>query len=152
MLVFTILTLLSFNIYNKFNNQLPYINFEKDQVYKDVLKQVSTYDSNEISHFEFVNNLIIVKRVNYSQKLSIFSKPNETIYFKLQDNNRKTIKFGEILQSDELNIDLDNDFLIDLSNINNIEKIIYRGIEIKVNKLSNFYLVNFNINNLEKLL
>ena len=43
-------------------------------------------------------------------------------------------------------------FFIDLSNINNIEKIIYRGIEIKVNDFLNFYLVNFNIKDLETLL
>ena len=152
LLVFTILILLSFNIYNKFNKQISIIDIEKDQVYDDILNITSTYNLTELSHDVFINNLIPLRRVNYSQKLSIFSKSHKTIYYKLLNNNKKTIQFGEILQSNELNLDLDNDFLIDLSNINNIEKIIYRGIEIKVNDFLNFYLVNFSIKDLETLL
>ena len=149
---FTILFLVSFNIYNKFNKQFPLRDIDKDQVYSDVLNIANQYNLKELSHDEFINNLIPLRRVNYSQKLSIFSKSHKTIYYKLLNNNKKTIQFGEILQSNELNLDLDNDFLIDLSNINNIEKIIYRGIEIKVNDFLNFYLVNFSIKDLETLL
>jgi len=152
LLIFTILFLLSFNIYNKFNKKISLRDIEKDQVYNDVLNIAYQYDLEELNHDEFINNLIPLRRVNYLQKLSIFSKSNKTIYYKLLNNQKKTIQFGEILQSNELNIDLDNDFLIDLSNINNIEKIIYRGIEIKVNDFANFYLVNFNIKDLETLL
>ena len=118
----------------------------------DVLNLSSQYDLNELSHDEFLNNLTLSSRVNYSQKISIFSKSNKTIYYKIQNKNRKTIQFGEIFQSSELNLDLDNDFLIDLSNINNVEKIIYRGIEIKVSEGLNSYLSNFNIKDLEALL
>ena len=152
LLVFTVLVLLSFNIYNKFNNQISVRNIDKDQVYMDVLNLSSQYDLNELSHDEFINNLTLSSRVNYSQKISIFSKSNKTIYYKIQNKNRKTIQFGEIFQSSELNLDLDNDFLIDLSNINNVEKIIYRGIEIKVSEGLNSYLLNFNIKDLEALL
>ena len=152
MLIFTVLVLLSFNIYNKFNNQISIRNIDKDQVYMDVLNLSSQYNLNELSHDEFVNNLTLSSRVNYSQKVSIFSKSNKTIYYKIQNKNRKTIQFGEIFQSSELNLDLDNDFLIDLSNINNVEKIIYRGIEIKVSEGLNSYLLNFNIKDLEALL
>ena len=152
LLVFTILFILSFNIYNKFNKQTSIRFIETDKVYNDVLNIADQYNSKELSHDEFINNLIPLRRVNYSQKLSIFSKSHKTIYYKLLNNNKKTIQFGEILQSNELNLDLDNDFLIDLSNINNIEKIIYRGIEIKVNDFLNFYLVNFSIKDLETLL
>ena len=49
-------------------------------------------------------------------------------------------------------LDLDNDFFIDLSNINNIDKIIYRGVEIRLNKELNSYLFNFDIKDLETLL
>ena len=152
LLVFTVLVLLSFNIYNKFNNQISIRNIDKDQVYVDVLNLSSQYDLNELSHDEFINNLTLSSRVNYAQKISIFSKSNKTIYYKIQNKNRKTIQFGEIFQSSELNLDLDNDFLIDLSNINNVEKIIYRGIEIKVSEGLNSYLLNFNIKDLEALL
>ena len=139
-------------IINKFNKQISIRDVEKDQVYNDVSNIAYQYDLKEFSHDAFINNLIPLRRVNYSQKLSIFSKSHKTIYYKLLNNNKKTIQFGEILQSNELNLDLDNDFLIDLSNINNIEKIIYRGIEIKVNDFLNFYLVNFSIKDLETLL
>ena len=152
LLVFTILFLLSINIYNKFNNQISFREFEKDQVYKDVLNISSQYDLNELSHDDFINNLTLFKRANYSQNLSIFAKPNETIYYKIRSNISKTLQFGEIIKSNELILDLDNDFLIDLSNINNIEKIIYRGLEIKINKQLNSYLLNFDIKNLETLL
>ena len=152
LLVFTVLVLLSFNIYNKFNNQVSIRDIEKDQVYLDVLNLSSQYNLNELSHDEFINNLTISGRVNYSQKISIFSKFNKTIYYKIQNKNRKTIQFGEILQSSELILHLDNDFLIDLSNIDNVKKIIYRGIEIKVNEGLNSYLLNFNIKDLEVLL
>ena len=152
LLTFTILTLLSFNIYNKFNNQIFVKDIEKDQIYLDIVNLSSQYDLNELSHEEFINSLILKDRKNYSQKLSIFSKTNSTIYFKIHNFNRKTIQFGEILHSKELSLELDDDFLIDLSNIDNVDKIIYRGIELKLNKELNSYLVNFDIKNLETLL
>ena len=152
LLIFTILTLLSFNIYNKFNSQILAKNIEKDQLYLDILNISSKNYLNELSHDEFIDNLILTKRTDYSQKLSIFSKSNKIIYYKLQNNNKKTLQFGEILQSKELNIELDDDFFIDLSNIDNIDKIIYRGIEIKLNKELNSYIANFNIKDLETLL
>ena len=152
LLIFVILTLLSLNIYDKFNNKNLSDDIEKDQVYLEILNLSSEYDLNELSHDEFINNLIVTRRANYSQKLSIFSKYNKTIYYKIQNNIRKNIQFGEILHYKELNIELDDDFLIDLSNIDNVDKIIYRGIEIKINKELNSYLVNFDIKDLETLL
>ena len=62
------------------------------------------------------------------------------------------MQFGEITKSNELILDLDNDFFIDLSNINNIDKIIYRGVEIRLNNELNSYLFNFHIKDLETLL
>ena len=152
LLVFTILILISFNVYKKFNNQISIREIEKDQIYKDIINISNQYKLYELSHNDFINNLNLSTRVNYSQNLSIFAKPNQTIYYKIQNNNRKTIQFGEIIKSNELILDLDNDFLIDLSNINNIEKIIYRGIEIKLIEELNSYLLNFDIKDLETLL
>ena len=152
LLIFTILTLLSFNIYNKFNSQILVKNIEKDHLYLDILNISSKNYLNELSHDEFINSLTLTNRSNYSQKLSIFPKSNKTIYYKLQNNNKKTLQFGEILQSKELNIELDDDFFIDLSNIDNIDKIIYRGIEIKLIKKLSSYITNFNIKDLETLL
>ena len=151
-LVFIILILLSFNIYNKFNNQISFKKIEKDQVYRDVLNISSQYELNELSHDDFINSLIPLNRANYSQNLSIFAKPNKTIFYKIQNNIKNTLQFGEITKSNELIIDLDNDFFIDLSNINNIDKIIYRGVEIRLNKELNSYLFNFQIKDLETLL
>lgn len=152
LLILTILILLSFNIYNKFNNQISIREIDKDQIYEDTLKLSSQYEINELSHENFINNLIAVSRADYSQNFSIFAKPNKTVYYKIHSNIRKTIQFGEIIISNELILDLDNDFLIDLSNINNVEKIIYKGIEFKISKELNFYLLNFDIKDLETLL
>jgi len=151
-LVFIILILLSFNIYNKFNNQISFKEIEKDQVYRDILNISSKYELNELSHDDFIDSLIPLNRANYSQNLSIFAKPNKTIFYKIQNNIKNTLQFGEITKSNELILDLDNDFFIDLSNINNIDKIIYRGIEIRLNKELNSYLFNFYIKDLETLL
>ena len=151
-LVFIILILLSFNIYNKFNNQISFKEIEKDQVYRDVLNISSQYDLNELSHDDFIKSLIPLNRANYAQNLSIFAKPNKTIFYKIQNNIKNTLQFGEIIKSNELILDLDNDFFIDLSNINNIDKIIYRGIEIRLNKELNYYLLNFYTKDLETLL
>ncbi len=152
LLIFTILVFLSLNIYNKFNNQISTRSIEKDQVYRDVLNISSQYELNELNHDDFINSLITLNRANYSQNLSIFAKPNKTIFYKIQNNLKNTLQFGEIIKSNELILDLDNDFFIDLSNINNIDKIIYRGIEIRLNKELNSYLFNFNVKDLETLL
>ena len=152
LLIFTILVFLSLNIYNKFNNQISTRSIEKDQVYRDVLNISSQYELNELNHDDFINSLIPLNRANYSQNLSIFAKPNKTIFYKIQNNLKNTLQFGEIIKSNELILDLDNDFFIDLSNINNIDKIIYRGIEIRLNKELNSYLFNFYIKDLETLL
>ncbi len=152
LLIFTILVFLSLNIYNKFNNQILTRSIEKDQVYRDVLNISSQYELNELNHDDFINSLITLNRANYSQNLSIFAKPNKTIFYKIQNNLKNTLQFGEIIKSNELILDLDNDFFIDLSNINNIDKIIYRGIEIRLNKELNSYLFNFNVKDLETLL
>ncbi len=152
LLIFTILFLVSLNLYKKFNNQILFREIEKDQVYIDVLNISRQYDLNELSHDDFLNNLTALNRTNYSQNLSIFAKTNKTIFYKIQNNIKNTLQFGEITKSNELILDLDNDFFIDLSNIDNIDKIIYRGVEIRLNNELNSYLSNFDIKDLDTLL
>ena len=152
LLIFTVLVLLTSNIYNKFNNQKVVRNINFDEIHQDIINLASNYDLSEINSNEFINNLESSERIDFSEDLKIFTKPNEIIYYKVQHNTKKTIQFGEILHANELILDLDNDFSIDLSNINNIEKIIYRGIQIKLKNNLNFYLLNFRITELEKLL
>jgi len=58
LLVFVILILLSFNIYNKFNNQILFKEVEKDQVYNDVYKISNQYDLTIRKIYQFLQNLI----------------------------------------------------------------------------------------------
>ena len=49
------------------------------------------------------------------------------IYYKLHNLDNDTIQFGEILPSKSLILDSNDNFLIDISNISYIDKIIYEG-------------------------
>jgi len=153
-LIFSLIILFfsSFNIYNKFNNQKGNKNFEKDKIYEDTLNFVSKNNLENINGKNFINLLVPLKRTNYSQTFILHANNLGSIYYKIKYINKKTIRFGELLQLDKIELDLDNDFLIDLSNIANIDKITYRGIEIKLKNNYQFYLKDFNINKLEKLL
>ena len=84
-------------------------------------------------------------------KTEVKSKKNLTTILSITID-KKTIQFGEILQLNKIELNLNNDFLIDLSNIANIDKITYRGIEINLKNNYQFYLKDFNINKLETLL
>ena len=153
-LIFSLIILFfsSFNIYNKFNNQKGNKNFEKDKIYEDTLNFVSKNNLENINGKNFINLLVPLKRTNYSQTFILHANNLGSIYYKIKYIDKKTIRFGELLQLDKIELDLDNDFLIDLSNIANIDKITYRGIEIKLKNNYQFYLKDFNINKLEKLL
>ena len=153
-LIFSIIILFfsSFNIYNKFNNQAGNKNFEKDKIYEDTLNFISKNNLENINDKDFINLLVPLKRTNYSQTFILHANNLGSIYYKIKYIDKKTIRFGELLQLDKIELDLDNDFLIDLSNIANIDKITYRGIEIKLKNNYQFYLKDFNINKLETLL
>ena len=69
LLIFTILVLLSFNMHNKFNNQHLIKEIQQDQIFRDVLDISTQYELIELSHDDFINNLISVSRENYSQNL-----------------------------------------------------------------------------------
>lgn len=147
-----ILSFSSFNIYNKFNKQAGIKNFEKDKIYEDTLNFVSQNNLENINDKDFINLLFPSKRTNYSQTFIIHTNNLGPIYYKIKYIDKKTILFGELLQLNKIELDLNNDFLIDLSNIANIDKIIYRGIEINLKNNYQFYLKDFNINKLETLL
>ena len=153
-LIFSIVILFfsSFNIYIKFNNQVGIKNFEKDKIYEDTLSFVSKNNLENINDKDFINLLVPLKRTNYSQTFVIQTNNLGPIYYKIKYIDKKTILFGELLQLNKIELDLNNDFLIDLSNIANIDKIIYRGIEINLKNNYQFYLKDFNINQLETLL
>ena len=153
-LIFSIVILFfsSFNIYNKFNNQVGIKNFEKDKIYEDILNFISKNNLENINDKDFIDLLVPLKRTNYSQTFVIQTNNLGPIYYKIKYIDKKTILFGELLQLNKIELDLNNDFLIDLSNIANIDKITYRGIEIKLKNNYQFYLKDFNINELETLL
>ena len=153
-LIFSLIILFfsSFNIYNKFNNQKGNKNFEKDKIYEDTLNFVSKNNLENINGKNFINLLVPLKRTNYSQTFVIQTNNLGPIYYKIEYIDKKTILFGEILQLNKIELDLNNDFLIDLSNIANIDKIIYRGIEISIMNNYQSYLKDFNINKLETIL
>ena len=153
-LIFSLVILFfsSFNIYNKFNNQIGNKNFEKDKIYEDTLNFVSKNNLENINEKDFINLLAPSKRTNYSQTFILHTNNLGPIYYKINYIDKKTIRFGEILQLNKIELNLNNDFLIDLSNIANIDKITYRGIEINLKNNYQFYLKDFNINKLETLL
>ena len=142
----------SFNIYNKFNSQTVNKNFEKDKIYEDTLNFVSKNNLENIYYKDFINLLVPLKRTNYSQTFILHANNLGPIYYKIKYINKKTLRFGELLQLNKIELDLTNDFLIDISNIGNIDKITYRGIEIYLKNNYQFYLKDFNINKLETLL
>ena len=74
------------------------------------------------------------------------------IYYKLHHLDNGSIQFGEILPSKSLILDLNDNFLIDISNISYIDKIIYEGVEIKLNNKQSLYLKEFKINEIDQLL
>ena len=153
-LIFSLVILFfsSFNIYNKFNNQISNKNFEKDKIYEDTLNFVSKNNLENINEKDFINLLVPLKRTNYSQKFILHTNNSGPIYYKIKYIDKKTIQFGELLHLNKIELNLNNDFLIDLSNIANIDKITYRGIEINLKNNYQFYLKDFNINKLETLL
>ena len=126
--------------------------FEKDKIYEDTQNFFSKNNLGNIENKDFINLLVPLKRANYSQTFILHTNNLGPIYYKIKYINKKTIIFGELLQLNKIELDLNNDFLIDLSNIANIDKIIYRGIEIKLKNNYQFYLKDFNINELETLL
>ncbi len=141
----------SFNIYTKYNNQPNTEYFEEDYIYSEIRNFVSEKSLSNIDHQDFLNLLSLGNRIGYDNRLTIYANNLGPIYFKVKNMNSKIIEFGELLQLNKIVFDLNNDFLIDLSNIAHIEKLLYQGVEISIKNNFEFYLKDFNITELNKL-
>ena len=147
-LICTILISLSFNMYKKFNQKSNLKFFEKDQIYNDIENKLSDIGYDEIDHEQFLNKLILLKNNNFHNFFEISVLDNNTIYYKVSNDNKKTLKFGTITPDNPLFLNFNDDFSIDLSNINLIDKIVVNNsiYQIDVNKpyaLKDFNLYNF---------
>ena len=148
---FFILISLSINIYSNFNSKISIKIFQKDKIYEEVERYLLSQSLEYIDHKNFLQSLEIKNRVAYNNNV-VFEANTLPIYYKLHHLDNDSIQFGEILPSKSLILDLNDNFLIDISNISYIDKIIYEGVEIKLNNKQNLYLKEFNINELDQLL
>jgi len=123
-LVCIILISLSFDIYKKFNLKPSLKIFEKDQTYLDIKNELSNFKYDEIDHDQFINKLIFFKNNNLQNFFEISVLDNNTIYYKVSNNNQKTQKFGAITPDNPLYLYFNDDFSIDLSNIKLIDKVV----------------------------
>ena len=151
-LSFIILVSLSINIYSNFNNKTSIKLFQKDNIYEEVEEYILAQSLEYIDHDIFLRSLKINERITYNNKVEFVADSNSTIYYKIHNLNDNFILFGEILPSKSLVLDLNDNFLIDISNISYIDKIIYEGIEFKLKNQQNLYLKEFNINKINQLL
>jgi hypothetical protein len=148
---FFILISLSINIYSNFNSKISIKIFQKDEIYEEVERHLLSQSLEYIDHKNFLQSLEIKNRVAYNNNV-IFEANTLPIYYKLHHLDNDSIQFGEILPAKSLILDLNNNFLIDISNISYIDKIIYEGVEIKLNNKQNLYLKEFKINEIDQLL
>ena len=126
--------------------------FQKDNIYEEVEEYILTQSLEYIDHDIFLRSLNMNERITYNNKVEFLADSNSTIYYKIHNLNDNFILFGEILPSKSLVLDLNDNFLIDISNISYIDKIIYEGIEFKLKNQQNLYLKEFNINKINQLL
>ena len=147
-LICTILFSLSLDIYKKFNSKSSLVFFEKDQTYIDIENKLSDFRYDEIDHEQFLDKLILLEKNNFYNFFEISVLDNNTIYYMVSNNTQKTQKFGAITWDNPLYLYFNDDFSIDLSNINLIDKIVVNNsiYQIDVNKpyaLKDFNLYNF---------
>jgi len=149
---FFILVSLSINIYLNFNSKISIKLFQKDNIYEEVENYLLSQSLEYIDHSLFLESLNVTGRVTYNKKVELVVISSMPIYYKIYYPNNNSIFFGEILPSKSLVLDLNDNFLIDISNISYIDKIIYEGIEFKLKNEQNLYLKEFNINKISQLL
>ena len=147
-LIFTILFSLSLDIYKKFNSK-PNLRFiEKDQIYVDMENNLSNFRYDEIDHEKFLNKLIFKKNNNFYNYFEISVLDNNTIYYKVFNDDKKTLKFGSITPDNPLYLYFNDDFSIDLSNIKFIDKIFVNNSIYQINVDKSYALKKFDINKL----
>ena len=77
-------------MYKKFNLKSNLKFFEKDQIYIDIENKLSDFRYDEIDHEQFLNKLILLKNNNFHNFFEISVLDNNTIYYKVSNNNQKT--------------------------------------------------------------
>jgi len=146
-LICTILFSLSFDMYKKYNSKLSLKFFEKDQIYLDIESKFKNFSYDEIDHEQFMNELIFLKNNNFDNFFEISVLDNNTIYFKVSNNDKKTQKFGSITHNNPLYLYFNNDFSIDLSNIKYIDKIIIKNSIYQIDVDKSYAIKELSINN-----
>ena len=134
-------------MYKKFNSKSSLKFFEKDQIYIDIENKLSNFRYDEIDHEQFLNKLILLKNNNFHNFFEISVLDNNTIYYKVSNNNQKTQKFGAITDN-PLYLYFNDDFSIDLSNIKFIDKIVVNNSIYQIDVDKPYALKEFNLNKL----
>ena len=147
-LICTFLFSLSFDMYKKFNSKPVLKFFEKDQTYLDIENKLSNFRYEEIDHEQFLNKLTFLKNNNFYNYFEISVLDNNTIYYKVSNDNKKTLKFGAITPKNPLYLYFNDDFSIDLSNIKFIDKIFVNNFIYQINVDKSYALKKFDINKL----
>ena len=147
-LICTILFSLSIDIYKKFNSKFSLKFFERDQTYISIENKLSDFRYDEIDHEQFLNKLTLLKNNNFDNFFEISVLDNKIIYYKVSNNNQKTQKFGAITLDNPLYLYFNDDFSIDLSNINLIDKIVINNSIYQIDVDKPYALKEFNLNKL----
>ena len=147
-LICIILFSLSFDIYKKYNSIPSFKAIEKDQIYLDIENIYSDFKFDEIDHEQFLNKMKFLKNNNFYNYFEISVLDNNTIYYKVSNDNKKTFKFGAITPNNPLYLNFNDDFSIDLSNIKFIDKIFVNNSIYQINVDKSYALKKFDINKL----
>ena len=147
-LICTFLFSISFDIYKKYNSKPSLKYFEKDQSYLDIENKLLNFRYEEIDHDKFLNKLIFLKNNNFYNYFEISVLDNNTIYYKVSNDDKKTLKFGSITPDNPLYLYFNDDFSIDLSNIKFIDKIFVNNSIYQINVDKSYALKKFDINKL----
>ena len=135
-------------MYKKYNSKPRLKFFEKDQIYLDMENKLSNFSYDEIDHEQFLSKLIFLKNNNFYNYFEISVLENNIIYYKVSNDNEKTLKFGTITPDNPLFLNFNDDFSIDLSNIKFIDKIFVNNSIYQINVDKSYALKKFDINKL----
>ena len=139
---------ISIDMYKKYNLKPGLKFFEKDQTYLDIENILSNFRYEEMDHEQFLDKLIFLKNNNFYNYFEISVLDNKTIYYKVSNDIKKTLKFGSITPDNPLYLNFNDDFSIDLSNIKFIDKIIINNSIYQINVDKSYVLKKFDINKL----
>ena len=148
---FSIMTITHYLISNFCNNKVSKLftdNYKKDELM--ILLESSTKNSelNHISSEYFIENLKFIKKFYTSNYLYIKSKPNTSSYYKIYFKEDDLEKFGKLDLNNDLVVDKNKEFLIDISDTSTIDFIIFNNSKYKLTNDFRYYLKNFDIKSL----